>query len=807
VRTDGEILAEFARTKSEAAFAEIVERHGGLVYAACRRVLGGAALADDAFQATFMILGKKAGKLSRRSSVAGWLAITAVNVARRTATSEGRRRAREEEASRMRAASREDGPQPTTALGDLDAALARLPERQREAVLLHHLEGRTLSEVATLTGVSERAAKWRAADGLERLRKRLAGVGSGTALGATALGSLLAAEGQFAPPVALAASLPAAVAGFVGTGTAAGIGANAGLVAQGVLKAMFWTKVKVVAAVVLTACAAGLAVPPAAELVGAAEPVRQGASSKVIRCRVTKLLPGGEVVISAGSKQGVGEKFEFDVTRDGKKIGVVIAAKVKLAETTATVKQVRGEIKVGDLAATRFKVVDPAAGAKAAGGPVAAPVAPKPLPKGIRQLVQMKAGWTRILAPSPSGDRLAILQTSFHKGATRTLQAVLVNTATGKITELRKFTGRVSTFARYRLKLIWSPDGSKLLLGNALDYNLKITVFDKDGKQLASYPAGRVSKEKFGRSFELLPSPDSRLLALYGGSSVSFRTWEGALKGSAKLGGISVRSAAWTPDSRKLRVMLYEQVKHSKTGKLLGQYRVNAVRTVTVDGGKVEQVKGTRRKEDKAYAYALSSDGLHALLSTGGNDFKDYFKGKFKYRLLNMSTGGSVDFEAAKLGFVPGKMVTHLFHSTPGVDGFVIRGADGVLRFLSTAGKLTEIARGANLQTTRLNGFGTNYSCFLAGEHVAFTLGTDLWVARLGAAGSARVVAKGWLAKKIHKARPAKGRAKARAASVRYWGRSMYDQLAFSGDGRRLFGALNIPTHKGTRIVEIPLGK
>ena len=60
------------------------------------------------------------------------------------------------------------------------------------------------------------------------------------------------------------------------------------------------------------------------------------------------------------------------------------------------------------------------------------------------------------------------------------------------------------------------------MFGNALDYNLKITVFDKDGKQLADYPAGIVPKEKFGRSFELLPSPDGQLLALYAGSRVSF---------------------------------------------------------------------------------------------------------------------------------------------------------------------------------------------------------------------------------------------------------------------------------------------
>ncbi len=800
MRTDGEILAEFARTKSEVAFAKIVERHGGLVYAACRRVLDDVSLAEDAFQATFMVLGKKAGKLSGRSSVAGWLAITAANVARRTAASESRRRAREEEASRMRAAGREPRTQSGGGLWELDAALARLPERQREAVLLHYMEGRTLSEVAELTGVSERAARWRASDGLERLRKRLAG--PGTALGAAALGSLLVAEGQLAPPAALASSLPAVVTGFVGTGAVAGVGANAGLVAQGVLKAMFWMKIKVAAAVVLTACAAGLAVPPAAELVGAAEPVRQGANDKVIRCRVTKLLPGGEVVVSAGSKQGVGEKFEFDVTRDGKKIGVVTAAKVKLAETTATVTRVTGKIKVGDVATTRFAVVNPVGAARPAGGPAAAPVGPKLLPKGIRQLAQMNAGWTLLLAPSPSGDKLALLQNSIGKGTDRLVRTVLLDTATGKSRELARFTGKVDALGRSRLKLIWAPNGSKLLLGNALDYNLKVTVFDKDGKELAAFPGGKVPREKLGMSFELLPSPDSRLLAFRRGGRISFHTWEGAVKGSADLGGIGVKSAIWTPDSRKLRVMLYEQVKHPKTGKPLAQYRANAIRSVSVAGGKVEVVKGTRLKEDKVGICALSSNGLHALLSTGV-----IFMGKGGYRLLNMSTAGGVNVEPAKLGAVRGRLGPQFFHSPPGVGGFVIRGADGVLRFLSNEGKITEIARGPDLQSSRLSGFGTNYSCFVAGEHVAFTLGTDLYVAKLGAAGSARLAAKGWLARKVHKARPAKGRIKARAASVSYWGRTMYDQVAFCRDGKRLFGVLNKANHKGGSIVEIPIGE
>jgi len=278
LRTDGKILADFAASRSEDAFAELIQRHGGLVYATCQRILGCSGLADDAFQATFMVLGRKAARLARRKSVAGWLALTAANVARRTKKAESRRRAREEEAWRMREQIVKSEKDSGELSFKLDAALKSLPGPQREAVLLHHMEGRTLSEVALLTDVTERTAKWRAADGLDRLRSRLSRAGG--ALGGTALAAFLSAEGQAMPPAALTASLPGAVAGFAGSGIVGGVAASAGKLTEEVLKAMFWIKIKIGAAILLAACVTGVSIPVVNKLVRAAEVPEAGADAK-----------------------------------------------------------------------------------------------------------------------------------------------------------------------------------------------------------------------------------------------------------------------------------------------------------------------------------------------------------------------------------------------------------------------------------------------------------------------------------------------------------------------------------------------
>ena len=164
--TDRALLAAFAATRDETAFAELVRRHGALVRGVCRRVLGSDPAVDDAFQATFLLLAGKAGSGGWRDSVAGWLHATAWHVAQKARRAASRRQRHEASGGRPTSesfdrTSRADAPgsaDPAAAAAwselcqVLDQELARLPERLRVPLVLCYLEGRTRDEAAVRLG-------------------------------------------------------------------------------------------------------------------------------------------------------------------------------------------------------------------------------------------------------------------------------------------------------------------------------------------------------------------------------------------------------------------------------------------------------------------------------------------------------------------------------------------------------------------------------------------------------------------------------------------------------------------------------
>ena len=125
---DGELLGGYASGGDDSAFAEVVRRHGDMVLAACRRVVGGAG-AEDAAQATFMLLARKAGSLSDRDSVAGWLLTSARFVAQAQLRSETRRARREREVVAMQEERRAD----SQLVGRLRGCLRCFPPIHRQA--------------------------------------------------------------------------------------------------------------------------------------------------------------------------------------------------------------------------------------------------------------------------------------------------------------------------------------------------------------------------------------------------------------------------------------------------------------------------------------------------------------------------------------------------------------------------------------------------------------------------------------------------------------------------------------------------
>src|SRR5205085_2258074 len=137
-QTDGELLAQFLAGRDELAFEALLRRHGPMVLGTCRRILGNADDAEDAFQATFLVLVRKGGTLTARAVLGDWLH----GVARRTALNArracARRRVKEGAMARPEAQGEEvqDG-----ALALLDEELGRLPQKYRLVLVLCELEG------------------------------------------------------------------------------------------------------------------------------------------------------------------------------------------------------------------------------------------------------------------------------------------------------------------------------------------------------------------------------------------------------------------------------------------------------------------------------------------------------------------------------------------------------------------------------------------------------------------------------------------------------------------------------------------
>src|SRR5438128_1657187 len=148
--TDAQLLALFIGQRDEAAFEVLVRRHGPMVLGVCRRVLGNEADAEDAFQATFLVLVRRAGSLTQRALVSNWLYGVAQRTALKAKSMNSIRRAKENEAAKS---ARADARAPAGAVeGLLDEALARLPDKYRLPIVLCELEGKSLKEAAEAIG-------------------------------------------------------------------------------------------------------------------------------------------------------------------------------------------------------------------------------------------------------------------------------------------------------------------------------------------------------------------------------------------------------------------------------------------------------------------------------------------------------------------------------------------------------------------------------------------------------------------------------------------------------------------------------
>jgi RNA polymerase sigma factor (sigma-70 family) len=172
-QTDAQLLKRFASHHDQGAFAVLVKRHGPMVLAVCRRVLRDSHDADDAFQATFMVLVRKAGSLTRPELVGNWL----YGVAYRVAVKARCNAARRSEYERRSPVIAPVDPMLEVTGRELrsvvDAEMSHLPEKYRAPLILCYLEGKTNEEAAQVLGWPTGSMSGRLARGRELLRKRL----------------------------------------------------------------------------------------------------------------------------------------------------------------------------------------------------------------------------------------------------------------------------------------------------------------------------------------------------------------------------------------------------------------------------------------------------------------------------------------------------------------------------------------------------------------------------------------------------------------------------------------------------------
>jgi RNA polymerase sigma factor (sigma-70 family) len=245
------LLERFLVDQDEEAFTELVKRHGPMVLNVCRSVLHHWHDAEDAFQATFLVLARKASSIRRREALANWLWGVAHHVAMKAQTAAARRRKHEAKVDERP----EADPVLDMTVRELQRVLYeelhRLPEKFRTPLILCYLQGHTHDEAARQLGWSKGTVRGRLNRGREQLRSRMAR--RGLALSTGLVASALSAKAASIMPLALIGSTcKASLIGAAGQVLAAdSVSPTVAALANGAIKSMFLSKCKIAITVAL----------------------------------------------------------------------------------------------------------------------------------------------------------------------------------------------------------------------------------------------------------------------------------------------------------------------------------------------------------------------------------------------------------------------------------------------------------------------------------------------------------------------------------------------------------------------------
>jgi RNA polymerase sigma factor (sigma-70 family) len=247
--TDRHLLDRYLKQRDIAALEVIVSRYAPLVLGLCRKILGNSPEADDAFQATFLVLFRKAGSIRRQDTLAPWLYGVAYRVAARARAIRSKQRVREKPLGERDWASTTGDPLLSEVGALIHEEINRLPDKYRKLVVLCYLMGKKREEAAQLLGWSQTTVKGRLERARTRLRRRL--VRRGIEPTTVALTAALDLAAPAVPSDLIDATVRAALSVAARGMAASAVSGTVASLAEGVLRSMIFAKVRVIALVLL----------------------------------------------------------------------------------------------------------------------------------------------------------------------------------------------------------------------------------------------------------------------------------------------------------------------------------------------------------------------------------------------------------------------------------------------------------------------------------------------------------------------------------------------------------------------------
>ncbi|MBL8794407.1 MAG: sigma-70 family RNA polymerase sigma factor [Planctomycetia bacterium] len=573
-QSDGELLQRFLVERNEAAFDVLVRRHSAMVLRVCQRVLQQRQDAEDAFQATFIVLARKAPSISKQDSLASWLHGVAYRIALKARTTAGRRRSHEKRAGELASvhdASGEHGGTMSRELGSvLDEELQHLPEKYRTPLLLCYFEGKTNQEAAQQLGWPMGTIATRLSQGRELLRQRLSR--RGLAYSASGLSAVLVQDAATAavPPTLVASTIKGAALLAVGHTAPTGLlTAEAVAQAETALASMTAHQWKLAAALCLAFLSLGSAATALAWLATPNQLARTTASDETLGFALPRHGHTGPVactafsadgrLLASGSTDGTVKLWRVDGDGDGVQFTLPVGAAVNalaLSRDGRTLAAAHGRtVQLWDLPSLRLRHklehLEPVTclAFRADGGTLAAGCG------SLDVVMQPKPGYGVHEWDTRTGEKKSSQQAHHRQGVCALVYAAngTLNTGGADYASTEEERKLLEIAGIRFVALACSPDGSRL-------------AFTRDRKSGDAFPVHLLERSKsanhngviYGHKDDLVRavafSPDGKLLASASTKVMVWNLAENRKQVNFSPGSTPVSALAFSADGQRIAV-------------------------------------------------------------------------------------------------------------------------------------------------------------------------------------------------------------------------------------------------------------